>query len=450
MPRIRNLGLAAALTLGLAVAAPNPAHALEAEYAPIVVKPSKDTFLRFIVWNQIWARAIQNNPGTITSAGGAGEQDEWSTDVALRRVRLLTFGKIGDDVLLMLHLGINNQTYRNNVFGTGESGPAFFIHDAWTEFKIVKSDAFRLDFGGGLLYWNGISRMTNASTLNFLALDAPITNWPLINANDQFARQLGLYVKGNVTKWFDYRIALVRPFSDFNQGTPADPVNMVPGSPGQNEWGLSTYFKLQIFDKESNTLPYAVGTYLGKKKVLNLGYGFHWHPGGSRDDMGNDADIFLQGIDVFADLPIGDKASGGALTAYAVLYLFDFGRDSLVRNIGIANIGEGVNPMATNGITNGRGNAYASVADGTSFYTQIGYLLPGKPLGLQIQPYVTAQLNAWDAFNDVAPVIEAGSNFYLYGHHSKFTINYRARPLMAGATFDGFASEFILQTMIFL
>jgi hypothetical protein len=36
-----------------------------------------------------------------------------------------------------------------------------------------------------------------ASTLNFLTIDAPIFNWPLIENSDQFARQMGLFAKEN-------------------------------------------------------------------------------------------------------------------------------------------------------------------------------------------------------------------------------------------------------------
>jgi hypothetical protein len=34
--------------------------------------------------------------------------------------------------------------------------------------------------GGGLHYYMGLSRATMASTLNFLTIDAPIFNWPLM------------------------------------------------------------------------------------------------------------------------------------------------------------------------------------------------------------------------------------------------------------------------------
>ena len=418
-------------TVGLST--PAFAMDLDGKYAPLTLKPNDSTTLRFIAWNQIWGRVIEQNPGTAVG----GEEEKLSVDAGLRRIRLLALGQIGSDVLLMFHFGINNQTFRNNVFQG--AAPAFYVHDAWTEYRVSKSDAFSLHLGGGLFYWNGISRMTNTSSLNFLAVDAPITNWPTINGSDQFARQLGFYAKGAIASGLiDYRIAAVRPFANNTFSPDAEP----------NTWGLSTYFKLQLLDKESNALPYQVGTYLGKKSVFNLGVGNHWQPDGSLDADGEPAAISLFGADLFVDVPIGD--SGGALTAYTVFYLYDFGRD-LVRNIGIMNIADGEAAPDQSFALNGRGNAYASIGDGISVYGQVGYLLPGKFLGLQIQPYLTAQVSKWDAYDDVAPVLGAGANIYMYGHHSKVTLHYRARPIMVGTgSFDKFASEVILQTMIFL
>ena len=57
--------------------------------------------------------------------------------------------------------------------------------------------------GAGLHYWNGVSRLSSQSTLNFMTLDAPIFNWTNIEATDQFARQFGIYAKGQLDR-LDY------------------------------------------------------------------------------------------------------------------------------------------------------------------------------------------------------------------------------------------------------
>ena len=149
--RKKSNTLALLATFGCLVGT-SPAWALDLEgkYAPLTLKSNDDTSLRFIAWNQIWLRAIEQNPGTAVG----GQAEDTSVDIGLRRIRLLALGQIGNDVTLMFHFGINNQTFRNNVFQG--AGPAFYIHDAWTEYKLLKSSSFSLHLGGGLIYWNGL------------------------------------------------------------------------------------------------------------------------------------------------------------------------------------------------------------------------------------------------------------------------------------------------------
>ena len=90
-----------------------------------------------------------------------------------------------------------------------------FLHDAWAEFAVEPG---KLHIGSGLHYWNGISRLTNQSTLNMMTLDNPggqggvsvsdarLFPWSNITTSDQFARHLGIYAKGSLGK-FGYRIS---------------------------------------------------------------------------------------------------------------------------------------------------------------------------------------------------------------------------------------------------
>jgi hypothetical protein len=59
-----------------------------------------------------------------------------------------------------------------------------FFHDAWNEYAVIlpgEAGKFSLSLGAGLHYYMGLSRMTMASTLNFLTVDSPIFTWPLID-----------------------------------------------------------------------------------------------------------------------------------------------------------------------------------------------------------------------------------------------------------------------------
>jgi hypothetical protein len=444
----------------------------------------KVRYIRFITWFQGWARGLQSNPGSTFGNNDLGddfnsiESTATTGDFLLRRARFLTYSQLTKDVLVMFHAGINNQTFRDSISEAagGNATPRnarFFVHDVWAEYTWLRSSVIEVSTGFGLHYWNGPVRQSSASTLNFMALDAPISNWPLIDLQDQFARQIGFYVKGKaLNKLVDFRAAINRPFvrSDIGGASSAQAV----GNPNANGFASQGYVNLQLWDKESNLLPYFVSTYLGKKSVFNIGAGWNYQKDGtvSLDEDGNAQthDIFLVGGDVFFDSPMGV----GALTAYASYYYGDFGPDFL-RNIGIANLGvpfTGGTPGDSDlgPVVSGAGNAYPTIGTGHTIVVEAGYAIP---IGLitsedQFQPYYRVQLGVFDALADISPVIEYGFNWHLHGHHTKFTLQHRLRPIHridpgsvtdpedddpGGEGFgvlDGFANEVIAQVMIWL
>lgn len=224
----------------------------------IIGDDKSDQWVRFLTWHQVWARQMQMNPGTEV----LGNDTPWSADVALRRSRLLMLGQLNDRTHIVTHFGVNNQTFN------GARKPQIYMHDAWVDFGVAKK---ALHVGTGLHYWNGVSRMTNASTISMMALDVPILNWPTIERTDQFARQMGIFAHGEVGA-LDYRVAVNRPFS-----VTTDPVSggAAEYNPEANTWAYAGYFMLQLDEHEGQTLPYTTGTYLGKKSIFNLGAGVH-------------------------------------------------------------------------------------------------------------------------------------------------------------------------------
>lgn len=215
---------------------------------------------------------------------------------------------------------------------------------------------------------------------------------------------------------------------------------------------LEGYFCYNFWKREFNLLPYYVGTYLGSKKVFNLGAGFMSNPNAmwSADVSGDTIrhDLRLFAFDAFLDLPLGARED--ALTAYAVYYLYDFGPNNL-RNIGILNSATGstVNPVL-------RGNAYPVLGTGNILYLQAGYLLPRGSSELRIQPYAGLSTSRFEGLQDSSGdvkrvnVFDIGTNFHLVGHHAKITLNYRSRPDFTDVNNIVRRSELVLQTMIYL
>ena len=400
-------------------------------------------YLRFIAWLQVWTRAMELNPGTTLFADpdvpGSGEQPAWYGDVAIRRARMLIFGEIFPRTMLMMHFGINNQTFRN------ARKPQLFWHDLWIEFDLWED---YIDIGAGLIYWNGISRLTNASTITLMTLDGPIVNWPTIDIQDQFARHLGWYAKGQVGG-FDYRVAVVRPFATQRTLTPGGQGDF---NTGANTWGYSGYFQYMFLDIEPNTLPYTVGTWIGTKRVLNIGAGFHAQPKGvayiTEAGEFRDRPLILTGVDFFADIPF--KNSDNALTAYAVYYYYNIGPNNL-RNIGIMNPGD---PGSGTSLA-GQGNAYPLLGTGHTGYWQVGWLLPWKAGGndMRFQPYASSQMSAFEALNDPMIEVGVGVNMFIHFHNAKVTMEWRNRPIFDAATAEVSSrrgNSFILQMHLFI
>lgn len=447
-----------------------PGDEIGDEYKPLILKLSEDgsKYVRLMLWGQMWFRSLENNPGTL---GVDGNPQNRSADIGIRRARMLTYASISPKFLILAHWGINNQTFMNGgIPGGGINGnagtipitldpnnpdntidlrsskkPQMFFHDVWTEFKVIPE----LYVGMGLHYWNGISRISSASTLNFLTMDAPIFNWPLIEMTDQFARQFGIYAKGQVKNW-DYRFALNKPFSvgggglfDEERQRPIA-INVV-----NDNWATQGYVSYQFWEHENNKLPFFVGTYLGARRVLNIGGGWHHHPGAtsSVDRLGNTSfhDISLLSLDLFLDMPIS-KSLGTAVTFYSVFYNYDFG-PNYIRNIGIMNTGLGQGTTQ-----NGPGNAQPMIGTGRVFYSQAGYLLPKNFIGDlgMLQPFGSITWNRFEFFDESSTQFSLGLNYFITAHRAKISLEYRQRSYFENYRNSGNAGELIIQTHIAL
>jgi hypothetical protein len=407
----------------------------------IKINQDGSKYLRIINWQQFWVKSNENNSGSTL----LGKSIDNTVDFGIRRIRLLMYSQLSDRFLILTHFGINNQNaFSGGATGAGGKKPQLFFHDAYVDYTIFKN---YLNVGAGLHYWNGISRMNSTSTLNFLTQDAPIFNWPTIDKADQFARYMGVFAKGKIKK-FDYRIAANDPFQA--NDTKVIAKNVADFNPYATTWNTSGYFNYQIFDQESNLLPYFVGTYLGSKKVLNIGLGFQHQKDGMwyKNDVGDtlNHNQLLLGADVFLDMPI-NKSRKDAITFYGVYYNYNFG-PNYVRSIGVLNPADGGGAL--------RGNSLPTVGTGQILYGQLGYLLPEFSQKLKVQPYAAFSQSRFEGLKNsagkIVPVntLDAGINLFMAGHHSKITLNYRARPDFTSIESVDYKNEFTLQFMIYL
>ena len=369
---------------------------------------SGSKYIRLISWAQVQANynfATANTP----------EQMGFN----LRRARILMFSQITDRFLILAHFGLNSLT-AGTMSPTGKgAGSQLFFHDVWAQYNVHKNHTI----GAGLHYFNGISRLNNQSTLNMMTLDNNRASWATIGLTDQFARHLGIFGKGSFGA-FQYRLAVNNVLQNgLDDRTPITEGGAVYGGARLLEspvadFAYSGYFEYQLFDRESNFLPYKVGTYLGGKKILNIGAGFFLHPEGTVVADGATGNlegqmVNLWAVDAFLEYPIGKERA--AITAYATMQFNNYGEDFM----------------------------YGPYGSGSMFYAHVGYAFPGKTV--RFQPYVSFGHHEFNAVTDSRNQLGVGLNAYFSGHHSKLTLEYRHQAFGGDAT-NGLS----LQAMIYL
>lgn len=368
--------------------------------------PEGKKYMRVIAWGQVWGQYSDNVP-----------EDVESTSFSLRRARIITYAQINDKFLILTHFGLNSLDANNmSPTGKGESSQIFF-HEVQVQYSLNKNHTI----GGGLHYWNGISRLNSHSTLNFMTLDNNRQSWATLGLSDQFARHIGFYAKGTFEK-FQYRVSVNEAITNGLDTRDAALGYAVYGGRrllGSKHSGkaYAGYFEYNFLDLEANFLPYKVGSYLGTKRVFNVGAGFYMHPKGAvindgTELKGENVNIFA--VDAFFDSPLGDNK--GAITAYATYQSNDYGTNYLY-------------------------NVYGT---GSMLYGHVGYMLPtAKPT--KFQPYVSYASNSYDAVEDDRNILGIGTNAYMNGHNSKLTLEYRNEKF--GDTKTGTVT---LQAMIYL
>lgn len=372
---------------------------------------------------QIWLRYNNSNPGSAINGTPKSE----TFDVGLRRVRFQTMAQVTKNVFFYAQFGINSL----NSLSARKTG--LFFHDVTGEYNIYKN---YITIGGGLSGWNGTSRYSSSGVGNILGMDLPVVQETTNDVTDQFVRKFGVFAKGKIGG-FDYRFSVSNPFPVQNS---LSPVAALPDSGVLNQSYFSTkapslqyqgYVMWQFLDKESNQLPYMTGSYLGKKRVFNIGTGFAYQANAMnyRKEAGGPAvyaPLQQFGVDVFYDSYL-DKAKQNAITAYASFLNYDFG-PNYIRNAGAMNPANGTVGGSS---FNGAGNAFPLIGTGQVVYAQAGYLFRKDLLGKQgtLQPYASALYANYEKLKDPVMVYDLGINWIMAGNNSKLSLDYQSRPV---------------------
>lgn len=365
-------------------------------------------YLRVITWAQTQANFATDPPSNTNNIS-----------FNLRRARVLLFSQINKKFMILTHVGLNSLN-SGTLSPTGKgTGSQLFLHGAWVQYAIHENHTI----GSGLHYYNGISRLNNQSTLNMMTMDNNRQSWSTIGLTDQFARHNGIFGKGKFGK-LQYRVAVNDVITNGLDTRDVNTSAAIYGGRrilGSQDAGMAFtgYFDYNLLDQESNFLPYKVGSYLGGKKVFNVGAGFFMHPNGSitmkNDSALNGENVMLFSVDAFYDAPVGEN--GAAITAYASFQSNNYGKDYF----------------------------FSAYGTGSMVYGHIGYLFAGDVAKTRYQPYASFGLNTYDAVDDNRTILGVGVNAYMSGHNSKLTLQYQQSQF--GSTNTGTVS---LQAMIYI
>jgi hypothetical protein len=383
-------------------------------------------YLKFGFLNQVQLRYEQNNPGSLIQ----GQPVDDTTDVGLRRTRLILQGQVTDRVYFYTQYGMNNFNFLTQQ--NGNRHIASYFHDAFGELRLTQGH--QMIVGGGLSMANGLSRFSSPSVSTIMTLDVPLAAQFNTERTSQFNRELGIYLRGQISK-FRYRIVASDSFpittdGIANDGAISPTVANFAQVGHKKQYGGMFYWN--FWDTEPLTNDYMQGTYLGKKDILNLESGFiteknaTWTGTSAADAQYHDMTHWS--VAAFLDAAV-DKVKETAISAYAGYFNFNYGPNYLRFNGNGQNSANGVGPGAS---VNGAGNTYPMFGTGDMVYAQIGYLLPKDLLGSnngQLQPYASITSAKWDALHDQMNVFNAGFNWLIKGHNSKVTFDYQNRPV---------------------
>ena len=379
-------------------------------------------FVKFNVAAQLWSRNAEFNPNTTVFGNPVSN----FTDFSIRRIRLIASGQVTDRVAFFIQFGQNNLNYLS-----GRKAGSFF-HDVTVDYALIKKN---LSLGMGLNGWNGPSRFSNISIASIAVLDPPSYQEPTNDNYDQFVRRLGVYAKGKLGK-FDYRLSAAKPFviqtagsldaitNNTNSTFSTLPPNMV----------YQGYFMYQFLDQESNFAPAMTGTYLGKKKVFNIGAGFyyqnkamfHLNAFNIKDTV--QEKILLLATDVYYDVPL-NREKGTALNLYGCFSRYDFGSNFL-KTGGANNSANGSSATKTNFDKMNYGTAFPYLGSGNIYYAQVAYKLKNNLLGEHgtLQPYANVQYSSYTLLGQGMTAFDLGVNWLILGHNTKVTFDYQNRP----------------------
>ena len=330
------------------------------------------------IWMQTWYQWVED--GKIY-----GDRYEDLNDFMIRRAYMYLKGQVTDYVSFFTHVASDKVGMEMPAGGTlDKSGMGLGSGVAWRDLWITLNldEAFKIQMGR--MYVPLTRNYGTTSTKCMLTADLPFLQGGS-RGGIFYAQKVGR--DDGLTLWGNPFDGLLQYRFMISEGVEGD------NNPEDNLRFVGR-FSLSLLEPETSW--FNKGTYLGKKKVLSLGFGMD-----RQDDLtlgGNKGqDNTVRTVDAFFDYPVGE----GAITVEAAYIDID-------------------------NCTQGKPNFYHDLEagdDAQNWYINAGYLLPGSIGPGRFQPYIRYETVDVDKKNET-DFLSGGFNYYLKGHNCKLTADY--------------------------
>jgi len=335
-----------------------------------VVKEIKDKQLKGEIgaWTQVWYQYVEH-----------GKKDGGDlNDFMARRFYLYLKGDITPYLSFFTHIAADRVGQEGLDSPSVGLGSGIAIRDLWITLKL--HEALKIQMGR--MYVPLTRNYGTTSTKCMLTTDLPFLQGG-VRGSIFYASKVGR--DDSVTIWGNPLDGLLQYRFMVSEGVEND------NNPDDN---LRFVGRVAVNLLEPEKGWFNKGTYLGKKKVLSLGFGYD-----TQNDLTlngrEDQDNRVWTADVFFDHPLGC----GALTAEAAY--IDIQNCTQTHNFSELAAGD----------------------DAKNWYIQSGYLLPGKIGPGRLQPYVKYEAVDVDDKDDTE-FITAGLNYFVKGHNAKVSMDY--------------------------
>jgi hypothetical protein len=320
------------------------------------------------LWTQVWYQFVEH-----------GKEDGGDlNDFMARRFYLYLKGDVTPYLSFFTHIAgdrIGQEGLDRPSLGLG-SGIA--IRDLWITFKL--NEAFKIQ--AGRMYVPLTRNYGTTSTKCMLTTDLPFLQGG-VRGNIFYASKVGR--DDGIVLWGNPLDGLIQYRFMVSEGVEGD------DNPDDN---LRFAGRVAVSLLEPEKSWFNKGTYLGKKKVLSLGFGYDTQMDLTLNGR-KDQDNRVWTADVFFDHPLGE----GAISVEAAY--IDIQNCTQTHNFSDLATGD----------------------DAENWYIQAGYLMPGKVGPGLIQPYVRYETVDVDDKEDT-DFMSAGFNYFIKGHDAKISLDY--------------------------